>query len=176
MGLARCSPDRAGHFPVLAQHRREHQLVWALNYARRALTAEAVGNVVLRLREDALDACWHATCRAIYGEFLTVNAQLWRASLRNGYVFSAIFPVLNVLAGSGRALVAYLAASSTVRCQIATSRGRSTERVLLEIPSILRQIAPSRQSDATRAGMVRRAAPHPQKNLLARSHWRCTAD
>lgn len=54
-------------------------LVWALNYARRALTAEAVGNVVL-------------------------------VSRVNGHVFSAIFPVLNVLAGSGRALVACLVA------------------------------------------------------------------
>jgi ABC-type multidrug transport system fused ATPase/permease subunit len=31
-------------------------LVWALNYARRALTAQAVGNVVLALRRDAFDA------------------------------------------------------------------------------------------------------------------------
>src|SRR5262245_42097395 len=31
-------------------------LAWALNYARRALTAQAVGNVVLELRKDAFDA------------------------------------------------------------------------------------------------------------------------
>lgn len=43
-------------------------LVWALNYARRALTAQAVGNVVLELRKDALDAVL-ARDLSFYDEF-----------------------------------------------------------------------------------------------------------
>jgi ATP-binding cassette subfamily B protein len=45
--------------------------------------------------------------RAIYDEFLQVNAQSRRVSRRAGYVFSGIFPVLNILAGAGRAALAY---------------------------------------------------------------------
>jgi ATP-binding cassette subfamily B protein len=192
-------------------------LGWALNYVRRALTARAVGNVVLELRKDAFDAVlardlsfydqfpsgkivsrvnsdtqafsqvvvlavdllsqlllvvllvaylfwidsglawllvafvpliWLAALafrriarqtvtearraganvsahiqetvsgigvaktfrqeRSIYDEFLQVNAQSQRVSRRAGYVFSGIFPVLNILAGAGRAALAYV--------------------------------------------------------------------
>jgi ABC-type multidrug transport system fused ATPase/permease subunit len=191
-------------------------LGWALNYVRRALTARAVGDVVLRLRRDAFDAVmardlsfydqlasgkivsrvnsdtqafsdvvvlaidllgqlllvvllvgylfwidsgltwvllafapliWGAALafrriarqtvrearraganvsahvqetvsgigvaktfrqeRSVYDEFLQVNAQSRRVSRRAGYVFSGIFPVLNILAGAGRAALAY---------------------------------------------------------------------
>jgi len=45
---------------------------------------------------------------AIYGEFVDVNEQSFRINRRTGYVFSAIFPILNVLAGIGTALLVYV--------------------------------------------------------------------
>jgi ABC-type multidrug transport system fused ATPase/permease subunit len=45
--------------------------------------------------------------QAVYDEFVQVNAQSFRINLRTGYVFSAIFPVLNVLAGIGTAALVY---------------------------------------------------------------------
>jgi ATP-binding cassette, subfamily B, bacterial len=45
--------------------------------------------------------------RAIYEEFLLINREAQRVSLRAGYVFGSIFPVLNILAGAGRAVLAY---------------------------------------------------------------------
>jgi ABC-type multidrug transport system fused ATPase/permease subunit len=45
--------------------------------------------------------------QSIYGEFLDVNRQSYRINLRTGYVFSSIFPVLNVLAGVGTAALVY---------------------------------------------------------------------
>ncbi|MGQ0603168.1 MAG: ABC transporter transmembrane domain-containing protein, partial [Anaerolineales bacterium] len=45
--------------------------------------------------------------QAVYDEFLGVNAQSFRINLRTGYVFSAIFPVLNILAGIGTAALVY---------------------------------------------------------------------
>lgn len=44
---------------------------------------------------------------SIYDEFLDVNRQSYRINLRTGYVFSSIFPVLNVLAGIGTAALVY---------------------------------------------------------------------
>jgi ABC-type multidrug transport system fused ATPase/permease subunit len=44
---------------------------------------------------------------AIYNEFLKVNAQSRRVNLRSRYVFSSIFPVLNILAGFGTASLVY---------------------------------------------------------------------
>jgi ATP-binding cassette subfamily B protein len=46
--------------------------------------------------------------RAIYEEFLLVNREALRVSRRAGYVFGGIFPVLNILAGAGRAALAYV--------------------------------------------------------------------
>ncbi len=43
----------------------------------------------------------------IYREFSGVNAQSYRLNLRQGYVFSAIFPVLGTVAGVGTALIIY---------------------------------------------------------------------
>jgi ABC-type multidrug transport system fused ATPase/permease subunit len=45
--------------------------------------------------------------QTIYDEFLEVNAQSYRINLRQGYVFSSIFPILGTIAGIGSALVVY---------------------------------------------------------------------
>ncbi len=45
--------------------------------------------------------------RAIYEQFLDVNAQSYRVNLRTGYTFSSIFPILNLLAGVGTAALVY---------------------------------------------------------------------
>lgn len=44
---------------------------------------------------------------AIYDEFLHVNLQSRRVNLRSRYVFSSIFPILNILAGIGTASLVY---------------------------------------------------------------------
>ena len=43
----------------------------------------------------------------IYQQFSEVNQQSWHVNLRSYYVFSSIFPVLNVLAGVGTAALVY---------------------------------------------------------------------
>jgi ABC-type multidrug transport system fused ATPase/permease subunit len=43
----------------------------------------------------------------IYDEFLDYNQQSFRINLRTGYVFSGIFPILNILAGIGTAALVY---------------------------------------------------------------------
>jgi ATP-binding cassette, subfamily B, bacterial len=45
--------------------------------------------------------------QAIYDDFRKVNRQSFEVSRRTGYVFSSIFPALNILAGAGRASLAY---------------------------------------------------------------------
>ncbi len=45
--------------------------------------------------------------QAAYDEFVGVNAQSLRINRRTGYVFSAIFPILNALAGVGTAALVY---------------------------------------------------------------------
>jgi ABC-type multidrug transport system fused ATPase/permease subunit len=45
--------------------------------------------------------------QTIYEEFLKVNAQSYRINLRQGYVFSSIFPILGTIAGLGTMLVIY---------------------------------------------------------------------
>jgi ATP-binding cassette, subfamily B, bacterial len=45
--------------------------------------------------------------QAIYDDFRKVNRQSFQVSRRTGYVFSSIFPTLNILAGAGRASLAY---------------------------------------------------------------------
>jgi ABC-type multidrug transport system fused ATPase/permease subunit len=49
---------------------------------------------------------------AIYEEFLGVNQQSRQINLRTGYVFSGIFPLLNILAGVGTALLVYIGGNS----------------------------------------------------------------
>ena len=45
--------------------------------------------------------------QAIYDDFRKVNRQSFLVGRRTGYVFSSIFPALNILAGAGRASLAY---------------------------------------------------------------------
>lgn len=45
--------------------------------------------------------------RAIYDTFLGVNEQSFRINRRTGYVFSSIFPILNILSGAGTAALVY---------------------------------------------------------------------
>jgi ATP-binding cassette, subfamily B, bacterial len=55
---------------------------------------------------------------AIYGEFAGVNQQSYRINLRQGFVFSGIFPVLNAVAGVGTALVVYFGGMSVLDGQV----------------------------------------------------------
>jgi ATP-binding cassette subfamily B protein len=50
----------------------------------------------------------------IYEEFKQVNAQTYRLSLRQGYVFSGIFPILGTVAGLGTATVVYFGGMSVI--------------------------------------------------------------
>lgn len=52
--------------------------------------------------------------RAIYEQFRDVNARSYRLNLRQGYVFSAIFPILGTVAGVGTALVVYFGGGSVL--------------------------------------------------------------
>ncbi len=44
---------------------------------------------------------------AVYDRFVTVNDQSYRLNLLQGYVFTAIFPVLSIVGGLGTALILY---------------------------------------------------------------------
>ncbi len=48
----------------------------------------------------------------IYQEFQEVNARSYRINLHTGYVFNAIFPILNILAGIGTAVLVYFGGQS----------------------------------------------------------------
>jgi ABC-type multidrug transport system fused ATPase/permease subunit len=50
----------------------------------------------------------------IYNEFSDVNRQSYRINLRQGFVFSGIFPVLGTIAGIGTMLIVYFGGSSVV--------------------------------------------------------------
>ncbi len=52
--------------------------------------------------------------RTIYDEFSRVNAQSYALSLRQGLVFSAIFPILGTIAGVGTALIVYFGGQSVL--------------------------------------------------------------
>lgn len=52
--------------------------------------------------------------RAVYDEFLDVNQRSYRVNLRTNFVFSAIFPILNIIAGAGTAILVYFG-GETVR-------------------------------------------------------------
>jgi ABC-type multidrug transport system fused ATPase/permease subunit len=45
--------------------------------------------------------------QTIYDEFVEVNRQTYRINLRQGYVFSSIFPILGTISGVGTMLVVY---------------------------------------------------------------------
>jgi ATP-binding cassette, subfamily B, bacterial len=50
--------------------------------------------------------------KAVYEEFQDVNRQSYRINLRTNYVFSAIFPILDILAGVGTAVIVYFGGES----------------------------------------------------------------
>lgn len=52
--------------------------------------------------------------QTVYNEFERVNAQSYRINLRQGYVFSGIFPVLGTVAGIGAVMVVYFGGQSTL--------------------------------------------------------------
>ena len=54
----------------------------------------------------------------IYQEFNQVNAQSYRINLRQGFVFSGIFPVLNAVAGIGTALIVYFGGLNVLAGQV----------------------------------------------------------
>ena len=49
---------------------------------------------------------------AIYNEFLDVNQHSYRVNLRTNFVFSGIFPILNIIAGVGTAMLVYFGGES----------------------------------------------------------------
>lgn len=51
---------------------------------------------------------------SIFGEFKNVNAQSYQLSLRQGLVFSGIFPILGTIAGIGTTLVVYFGGQSVL--------------------------------------------------------------
>jgi len=51
----------------------------------------------------------------IYDEFQAVNAQSYRINLRTGYVFSSIFPILNLVSGIGTAVMVYTGGVTALR-------------------------------------------------------------
>ncbi|MCK6576837.1 MAG: ABC transporter ATP-binding protein/permease [Anaerolineae bacterium] len=51
--------------------------------------------------------------QTIYDEFLDVNGRSYSVNLRTGYVFSSIFPILNLLAGIGTAALVYFGILNT---------------------------------------------------------------
>ncbi|MCB0053626.1 MAG: ABC transporter ATP-binding protein, partial [Caldilinea sp.] len=54
----------------------------------------------------------------IFAEFEQVNQQSYRINLRQGFVFSGIFPILNAVAGIGTALVVYFGGLSVLGGQV----------------------------------------------------------
>jgi ABC-type multidrug transport system fused ATPase/permease subunit len=46
--------------------------------------------------------------RAVLARFLDINAQSWQVNLRSSYVFSSIFPILNIIVGFGVAALVYV--------------------------------------------------------------------
>lgn len=81
--------------------------------ARRTITASRRMNGVVsaHIQETVSGIGVAKTFRqepVIYAEFLEVNRQSQRVSLRTRYTFSAIFPILNLIAGVGTAALVYV--------------------------------------------------------------------
>jgi ATP-binding cassette, subfamily B, bacterial len=81
--------------------------------ARRTITASRRMNGVVsaHIQETVSGIGVAKTFRqepAIYAEFLEVNGQSQRVNLRTRYTFSAIFPILNLMAGIGTAALVYV--------------------------------------------------------------------
>lgn len=73
--------------------------------ARRALAS--VNSLVQETMSGISVAKSFRQERAIYGEFTTVNQRSYVVNLRQGLVFSAIFPLLSTIAGLGTVMVIY---------------------------------------------------------------------
>jgi len=56
--------------------------------------------------------------RRLYDEFLPINQQAYRVTLKQGLVFSAIFPLLFLVAGLGTVLLVYLGGRSLIDGEI----------------------------------------------------------
>ncbi|MCB8975910.1 MAG: ABC transporter ATP-binding protein [Ardenticatenaceae bacterium] len=56
--------------------------------------------------------------QTVYDEFLDVNEQTYQVQVRQGFVFSIIFPILMFIAGMGTAVILYFGGNATLRTQI----------------------------------------------------------
>ncbi|MBP8002472.1 MAG: ABC transporter ATP-binding protein [Chloroflexi bacterium] len=56
--------------------------------------------------------------QTIYDEFLDVNEQAYQVQVRQGFVFSAIFPILVFIAGMGSAVIVYFGGTAALRSEI----------------------------------------------------------
>ncbi|HVL26244.1 MAG TPA: ABC transporter ATP-binding protein [Thermomicrobiales bacterium] len=56
--------------------------------------------------------------RTLYNEFMPVNRQAFQVTLRQGFVFSAIFPLLFLMAGLGTVLLVYLGGNRAISGEI----------------------------------------------------------
>ena len=80
--------------------------------ARRALAS--VNSLVQETMSGISVAKSFRQERAIYGEFRVVNQRSYAVNLRQGLIFSAIFPMLNTLAGLGSVIVLYFGGVQTL--------------------------------------------------------------
>ena len=56
--------------------------------------------------------------QTIYDEFIDVNEQAYQVQVRQGFVFSAIFPILVFIAGMGTAVIVFFGGTAVLRSQI----------------------------------------------------------
>lgn len=56
--------------------------------------------------------------QTIYDEFIDVNEQAYQVQVRQGFVFSAIFPILVFIAGMGTAVIVFFGGTAVLRGQI----------------------------------------------------------
>ena len=80
--------------------------------ARRAL-AQVNANVQESVTGIAVAKTFRQE-QTIYDEFIEINNQSYRINLRQGFVFSGIFPVLGTIAGVGTALIIFFGGVSVI--------------------------------------------------------------
>lgn len=56
--------------------------------------------------------------QTIYDEFVGVNEQAYQVQVRQGFVFSSIFPILVFIAGMGTAVIVYFGGNAALRSEI----------------------------------------------------------
>jgi ABC-type multidrug transport system fused ATPase/permease subunit len=56
--------------------------------------------------------------QTIYDDFVDVNEQAYQVQVRQGFVFSGIFPILVFIAGMGTAVIVYFGGNATLRNEI----------------------------------------------------------